>query len=137
MSRLGKMPHWQKWFVMVGMIACSSTGLIYLLGHEFHIRRSFFGIQGVLMAHGIAGMLAILALGSILPFHLKAGFISKRKWLSGFAQLCFLTMLLISGLLLYYGPEEIRDEVIKTHWVIGILFFIIFLAHTFLPKRSI
>lgn len=80
-------------------------------------------------------MLATLALGSVLPFHLKAGLKSKKKWLSGFSQLSLLSALVVTGALLYYGPAEIRDEVIQTHWVVGLLFFVIFLIHGF--RRSL
>ncbi|WP_128113184.1 hypothetical protein [Polynucleobacter necessarius] len=129
MSRLGKMPSWQRSFVIGGMLACSSTGIAYLMGHEFQIQRAAFGSHSILAAHGIAAMFATLALGSVLPFHIKAGYKSKRKWLSGFSQLAFLLVLLASGALLNYGPEEIRDGVIKTHWIVGLLFFSIFLLH--------
>jgi len=42
---------------------------------------------------------------------------------------------LISGALLYYGPEEIRDQVITTHWMIGLAFFAIFLLHGVYAKK--
>jgi hypothetical protein len=129
MSRLGKMPSWQRSFVLTGMLTCSVSGCLYLMGHEFAVQKSWFGNHTVLAIHGIAAMLALLALGSVLPFHLKAGLKSKRKWISGFTQLSFLAVLIITGALLYYGPEEIRDEVIQTHWMIGLLFFLIFLLH--------
>ena len=80
-------------------------------------------------------MLAMLALGSVLPFHIKAGLKSKRKLWSGLSQLAFLFALLVSGALLYYGPEEIRDAVITTHWVIGLAFFAIFLLHGVYSKK--
>lgn len=131
MSRLGKMPSWQRRFVIYGMLACSVTGIIYLLGHQFHIQRSTLGNHGILAAHGVAAMLATLALGSVLPFHIKAGYKSKKQWWSGFSQLGFLAVLMISGALLYYGPEEIRDTTVDTHWIIGLLFFTIFLLHVF------
>lgn len=136
MSRLGKMPSWQRSFVIYGMMTCSITGLMYLLGHQFHIQRAVFGTHKILAAHGIAAMLATLALGSVLPFHIKAGYKSKRQWWSGFSQLGFLAVLLISGALLYYGPEEIRDGVIDTHWIVGILFFSIFVLHAFLRLQK-
>ena len=131
MSRLGKMPGWQRTFVIYGMMTCSVTGILYLLGHQFHIQRSTLGSHSILAAHGIAAMLAILALGSVLPFHIKAGYKSKRQWWSGFSQLGFLAVLLSSGALLYYGPEEIRDGVIDTHWIVGLLYFAIFILHAF------
>ena len=87
MSRLGKMPGWQKWFVLFGMLSCSISGTLYLLGHEFQIQRAVIGSSQVLSIHGIAAMLATLALGSALPFHIKAGIKSKRKLLSGISQL--------------------------------------------------
>ena len=136
MSRLGKMPNWQRKFVIVGMMICAITGLMYLLGHQFQMQRSTLGSHSVLAAHGIAAMLATLTLGSVLPFHIKAGFLSKRKWLSGFSQLSFLFSLLLTGALLYYGPEEFREGVISTHWIIGLMFIGIFLLHLLVPRKS-
>lgn len=136
MSRLGKMPNWQRSLVIYGMLTCSITGLTYLAGHQFQIQRAILGTHSILAAHGIAAMLATLALGSVLPFHIKAGYKSKRQWWSGFSQLGFLAVLVISGALLYYGPEGIRDSVISTHWIVGTLFFTIFVFHAFSKLRS-
>ena len=129
MSRLGKMPNWQRTLVIWGMMTCSITGLIYLLGHQFQIQRSTLGTHSILAAHGIAAMLATLALGSVMPFHIKAGYKSRKQLWSGFSQLGFLFALLITGGMLYYGPEEIRDMVIDTHWIMGLMFAVIFLLH--------
>lgn len=134
-NRLGKMPAWQKYFVQIGMLSCSLTGSAYLLGHEFHIEKAVLGTHSVLAWHGIAAILATIALGSVLPFHLKAGLKSKRKLWSGFSQLAFLTTLLVSGGFLYYGPEDIRETVIATHWIIGVAFFAIFLLHGVYAKK--
>ncbi len=136
MRRLGKMPGWQKSFVIWGMLTCSLTGFAYLLGHEFHIQRLILGTHNILVAHGVAAMLATLALGSVLPFHIKAGYKSARKWISGFTQLTFMSVLLISGALLYYGPEQIREDVITVHWIVGLLFFSIFLIHAFAKLKT-
>jgi len=129
MSRLGKMPLWQKSLVMSSMLPCSITGSLYLIGHEFLIQRELLGNHKILATHGITAMMAILALGSVLPFHLKAGLKSHQKKISGFGQLGFLFILIISGALLYYGPEEMRESVMATHWMIGLLFFLIFTGH--------
>jgi hypothetical protein len=136
MSRLGKMPGWQRSLVIYGMMVCSITGLMYLLGHQFQIQRTALGTHGILATHGIAAMLATLALGSVLPFHIKAGYKSRKQLWSGFSQLGFLAVLLISGALLYYGPEEMRDGVVDTHWIVGVLFFAIFLLHAFSRLRK-
>ena len=136
MSRLGRMSSWQRTFVICGMMACSITGLMYLLGHEFQIQRSTLGTHSILAAHGIAAMLATLALGSVMPFHIKAGYKSRKQLWSGFSQLGFLATLLISGALLYYGPEEARDITVDTHWITGLLFLVIFILHSFKKLRQ-
>ena len=136
MSRLGKMPSWQRSFVIYGMMACSITGLIYLLGHQFNLQRSILGTHSILAAHGVFAMLATLAFGSVLPFHIKAGYKSRKQLWSGFSQLGFLATLIISGALLYYGPEEIRDGAINIHWIVGLLFLVIFIWHGFIRIRS-
>ena len=129
MRRPGKMPGWQAWLVIVGMLTCSITGSLYLLGRQWQIERALFANHTVLASHGLSAMLATLALGSVLPFHIKAGFQSGRKRISGFSQLALLMVLLISGGLLYYGPEEVRDAAINLHWVVGLAFFAIFIFH--------
>ena len=136
-SRLGKMPSWQRNGVLIGMLSCSITGLAYLLGHEFQVQRTLLGQHSILAWHGISAMLATMALGSVLPFHLKAGLKSKRKLFSGLSQLAFLGTLVFSGALLYYGPEEIREEVVLTHWIIGLVFLAIFLLHAVYLRKKV
>jgi len=38
--------------------------------------------------------------------------------------------LLTTGALLYYGPADIRDSVVVTHWMVGLIFFATFVLHT-------
>ena len=130
MSRLGKMPHWQKWFVIVGMSSCSLSGVAYLIGRHLDIHRPILGSHLILALHGVGAILATLALGSALPFHLKAGLQSKHKMVSGISQLSFLGLLIITGALLYYGSEGLRETTINLHWSIGLLFFSMFILHT-------
>lgn len=134
LHRLGKMPSWQRYFVIAGMLICSLSGIFYLFGHEFHVYRKLLGAHQVLAWHGISAVVASIALGSILPFHLKAGLKSQRKLWSGIAQLSFLSILMITAVLLYYGPEEIRESVIQIHYFVGLIFFAIFIMHV--PIRA-
>lgn len=134
MRQLGKMPGWQRAFVIAGMLTCSVTGSAYLLGHEFQIERALLGNHLVLASHGFTAMLACIALGSVLPFHLKAGYQSKRKRFSGFTQLGFLLTLCITGGMLYYGPAELREPTIQLHWLTGVVFFAIFIFHSLMKS---
>ena len=127
--RLGKMPRWQRWFTVLAFIICSVSGIAFLLGHEYHIHRSILGAHNVLVLHGVASALALIAFGTVMPFHIKAGFQAGRNVMSGVIQLALLIALVVSALLLYYGPAEWREGSKLTHWVLGLVFFGIFVSH--------
>lgn len=132
---LGKMPTWQRWFTISALSICSLSGIVYLLGHEFQISRQSLGNHSVLALHGITSALALMAFGAVLPFHIKAGLKAWKNIISGISQLLFLAILVISALFLYYGSEELHDGSKLVHWVLGLIFFIIFIFH--ISKRSI
>ena len=126
---LGKMPSWQRWFTISALSICSLSGIAFLLGHEFHISRSILGDHLVLTLHGVGSAFALIAFGTVLPFHIKAGLKSQKNLISGITQLACLSILVITALLLYYGPEEIHEGSELTHWIIGLVFFTFFLLH--------
>lgn len=127
--RLGKMPRWQRWFTVLAFIICSVSGIAFLLGHEYHMHRSVLGVHSVLVLHGVASALALIAFGTVMPFHIKAGLQAKQNVVSGIFQLALLLGLVVSALLLYYGPGEWREGSKLTHWVMGLIFFCIFVSH--------
>ena len=127
--RLGRMPRWQRWFTVLTFIICSVSGIAFLLGHEYHLHRSVLGTHHVLVLHGVASALALIAFGTVMPFHIKAGLQAKQNVVSGVFQLALLLGLVVSALLLYYGPAEWREGSKLTHWVMGLIFFCIFVIH--------
>ena len=135
-QRLGKLAHWQRWFTISTFMFCSISGIAFLAGHEFHLARPTLGTHNVLILHGVAATLVLIAFGTVLPFHLKAGLKAKKNIMSGILQLTLLGILIVTALLLYYGPEEWREGSIQTHWIIGLLFFGIFIFHGVLRKHS-
>lgn len=126
---LGKMPNWQRWFTISVLTVCSFSGIAFLLGHEFHISRALLGDRTVLILHGVSAAIALIAFGTVLPFHIKAGLKAKKNLISGISQLIFLAILVITAMLLYYGPEEIHEGSEFVHWVLGLIFFAIFIFH--------
>jgi cation transport ATPase len=126
---LGKMPNWQRWFMISALCVCSLSGIAFLLGHEFHISRALLGDRRVLIIHGVSAAIALIAFGTALPFHIKAGLKAKKNRISGISQLIFLAILLITAMLLYYGPEELHEGSEIIHWALGLIFFAIFIFH--------
>ena len=126
---LGKMPIWQRWFTITSLSICSLSGIAFLVGHEFHISKAVLGNHSVLALHGIAAALALIAFGAVMPFHIKAGLKAKKNLISGISQLTILAILVITGLLLYYGPEESHEASELIHWVLGLIFVGFFVFH--------
>ena len=127
---LGKMPSWQRWFTIGALCTCSLSGIAFLLGHEFHISRSSLGDRTVLIMHGVSAAITLIAFGTVLPFHIKAGLKAKRSLISGISQLVLLIIMVITSMILYYGPEELHEGSEITHWVLGLIFFAFFIFHT-------
>ncbi|MBU3628546.1 hypothetical protein [Polynucleobacter sp. AP-Reno-20A-A9] len=126
---LGKMPGWQRWYTITSLFICSLSGIAFLMGHEFHISRSLLGNRNILIIHGVSAAIALIAFGAVLPFHIKAGLKSKKNLISGISQLVFLVVLVITAMLLYYGPEEMHEGSELTHWILGLVFFGFFVFH--------
>ena len=123
------MPAWQRWFTISVLCICSISGIAFLLGHEFHISRSTLGDHNILIIHGVSAAIALIAFGTVLPFHIKAGLKAKKNLISGISPLILLLVLVISAMLLYYGPEELHEGSELTHWIIGLAFFCFFIFH--------
>ncbi|MDF9787539.1 uncharacterized membrane protein YuzA (DUF378 family) [Polynucleobacter sphagniphilus] len=132
---VGMMPGWQKVLILTSMLSCSLSGIAYLLSDLFDLQKKIFGGHTMLSLHGSTAVFAIMGLGSVLTFHIKAGWRAKQKRLSGITQLLALLILMITGLLLYYGPEAFREKAIQTHWSVGMLFFSLFCLHA-LRRRA-
>ena len=123
------MPRWQRLLAWFGLAICTLSGCAYLLGHTFGVLSQQLGNHVVLVSHGVSAAGIIFLLGSIATVHIKAGLVAKKCLFSGFTQLFVLTLLICTGLLLYYGSEEIRDFSVWSHWVLGLIFMPVFVWH--------
>jgi len=88
-----------------------------------------------LILHGSSSMIFLIALGSVLPIHVLKAWKKKNNRLSGGIFLLLFTILILTGIGLYYsGVEENRQLLSILHWVIGILFPIFFVIHIYFGK---
>lgn len=136
MSRLGKIPPWQKSFIVFSFSFSALSGLTYFFYPELKTYVPIFASRFILAAHGISASFMLIALGLVLPAHLKAGWIAKNNRFSGVSQFLCLLGLTASGLLLYYGSESLRDVTLLTHYVVGFLLIGLFLGHLFLRRKT-
>ena len=88
-----------------------------------------------LVLHGTSSIFFLIALGSVLPIHVLKAWKTKNNRLSGGFFLLLFTILILTGIGLYYsGVEENRQFLSILHWVIGILFPVFFVIHIYFGK---
>ena len=134
-SRVAHMPFWQSFSTHLIFILCAVSGVLYLLAHEFEITALNVENHSILIVHGFAAYFFVLLFGAMMPSHIKAGWKNKRNRLSGGLMVAVMSLLLISGLFLYYGNET-RDAALWVHWVIGCGLVLLFPLHFIRGRRA-
>ena len=134
-SRVAHMPLWQSLSTHLIFIICAVSGVLYLLAHEFEIKALGIENHSILIVHGFAAYLFVFLFGAIMPNHIKAGWKHNRNRLSGGLMVTVMSLLLTSGLFLYYGNET-RDASLWVHWVIGCGLVLLFPLHFIRGRRA-
>lgn len=130
------MPRWQRYSSHLIFLACALSGTAYFLMHEWHWFGALENAHAFLVAHGVSAYFMLLVFGAVMPGHIRAAWNVRRNRGSGIAMVAFLAGLMVSGLLLYYGPEESRDYSLWGHWVVGGILLLGFPLHLVLGRRA-
>jgi hypothetical protein len=74
-----------------------------------------------LRLHGAMAMAFLIALGSLLPLHVRRAWAQRRNFATGIAMISGATVLALTGWGLYYvGDEMLREWLSVGHWLIGV-----------------
>ncbi len=135
--RAGRLPGWQRIPTHLIFSVCALSGLLFFLRHDLRVEIPGAETHSYLVVHGVSAAFALLAIGAILPGHLRVAWIARRNRLSGLVMLAVMALLMLSGLMLYYGSEEWRDATVLTHWIVGGIVMAAFPLHLVLGRRDI
>jgi hypothetical protein len=123
------------WINLVG-IGVWFTGLGWIIAHFFVKPQDSLGFANSssepiwLKVHGAFAFLALWTGGMLWGIHVvKAWGTHRHRW-SGSILFAALLILIVSGYLLYYvADDSTRNAVSWSHWVIGIMLPLAYLAH--------
>ena len=88
-----------------------------------------------LIMHGTSSLIFLILLGSVLPNHVLKAWKIKNNRLSGGFFLLLFTILILTGIGLFYSAVEDNRRILSImHWIIGILFPIFFVIHIYFGK---
>ncbi|MEE9331877.1 MAG: hypothetical protein V3U89_06565 [Methylophilaceae bacterium] len=134
-NRTARMPFWQSFSTHTIFIICALSGVLYLLAQEFQIMPLPLKKYNLLITHGISSYIFALLFGAVIPTHIKAGWKKKRNKTTGSLMVITMSLLLISGLFLYYGADT-REAALWVHWVIGCGLVLLFPIHFIRGRRA-
>lgn len=134
-NRVARLPFWQSFSTHSLYIICATTGILYLFAHEFDIMPLPIENHSILIAHGFSAYFFVLLFGAVIPTHIKAGWKNNRNIVSGSLMVITMSLLLVSGLFLYYGADT-RDAALWVHWIIGSGLVLLFPFHFIAGRRA-
>ena len=138
MIRLSKIHEYIIYLISVIVII---SGFVWLY-FDFFVRvETEFSLQVhpmqniFLILHGSSSIIFLIILGSVLPIHVYKAWKIKNNRLSGGSFLLLFTILILTGIGLFYSAVEDNRRILSVlHWVIGILFPIFFVIHIYFGK---
>lgn len=136
MPRIGRLWEWHRWGVYAALLVCAASGVAWFVLRDLLALEPSPSDRMVIMAHGIGGFLALMALGSVLPVHVRLTWNAGRNRLSGATALALLAVLSVTALGLYYGTESTHPAFKWTHVVLGLAAVALFPLHIVLGRRT-
>lgn len=104
------------------------SGVAWILFHYFMQVSGDFGPrphplqQWWLRLHGLAAMLSLVALGTVLPNHVRGAWTLARNRMAGAGLILILIWLVITGYALYYLAGAVSQDLLSLlHWIPGLL----------------
>lgn len=137
------LPRWQRWLVWGSMGLLTLSGLAWLGlqwagspgGDELPSGTS--GQLWCIRVHAAAALLALLALGSLLPLHIRTAWRARRNRASGVLNLVTLALLVITGYALWYASEgAFRQGSAWLHWSLGCAVPLALLVHVLSGRHA-
>lgn len=120
------------------------TGVGWWLLHDFVQVETEFGPRGhpletwSLKLHGLAALVSLVVIGSLIPLHIRRGWHARRNRLHGGILVAAIFLLTLTGYGLYYsGGETLREISSWSHRVLGLLLPAIIALHIRAGRRSI
>jgi hypothetical protein len=127
---------WQKTAVFATTAVVGVTGLVWFVLHDMIDGEPGDVTRVLLTLHGISSYALLVVIGSLLPRHVRLGWLRRRNLVTGFTVTAVMAVLAVTGLALYYGGEELHAPVKWLHVIVGLGCFALFPAHALLAGKS-
>ena len=87
--------------------------------------------------HAACALASLLAIGSLLPVHIRTAWHRRKNRWSGSVNLLVFSVLLLTGYALWYASEgAFKDWAVWLHWGLGLALPVVLVAHVVLGHLS-
>lgn len=127
---------WQRLMVYCSVGAVAASGLAWFILHDFSGDEISPALHALLVIHGVASFATLIAFGSLLPVHVRSGWLRGRNRATGTAMIAIFAVLIVTAVILYYGSEESHLWGRWLHIAVGLLCFGAVPLHVVRGERS-
>ncbi|OAF17723.1 hypothetical protein [Bradyrhizobium neotropicale] len=127
---------WQKTAVLFTVTMVGLSGLLWFIFHDLLADDWSEPARILLMLHGVTSYALLVIVGSLLPLHVRAGWLRRQNIITGVAVTATMAILSVTALVLYYGGEETQAVAKWVHLAVGVGCIILFPAHAFMKSSS-
>ena len=124
-----QLSKFHRYSVYIVWCVLSISGLYFFYVQDWQMQEPNQWSLWSLKTHGIFAAAMIFLIGSIVPVHIKLSLKIKRNVSSGLTLLTIMIILILTGVGLYYSPEEWHELVKWLHIGIGIFAILLLPLH--------
>lgn len=127
---------WQKLAVFATTAVVGMTGLLWFVLHDVIDGEPGDATHVLLILHGVSSYALLVVIGSLLPRHVRLGWLRRRNIVTGLTVTAVMAVLAATGLALYYGGEDLHAPVKWLHVIFGLGCFLLFPVHALRAAKS-
>jgi hypothetical protein len=127
---------WQKTTVYCSTVIVALSGLFWFVVHDVLADEPGDLTRQLLTLHGVSAYALLVAIGTLLPIHVRLGWRRRRNLVTGLTVITLAAVLGVTALMLYYGDEDLQKPAKWLHLALGLIFFVLFPAHALVKSTK-
>lgn len=138
-----RLERWHRRAIYLMLILLYCSGAAWLAARFFLRSAGQFGETvhplepWAMKLHGAAAMGTLFFIGSLMNGHIRRALKSRRNLITGCLAIAVMALLIVSGYGLYYiAGEADRPLWSVVHWLPGLAFALLFIAHIWRGRAS-
>lgn len=142
-----RLPLWQLRTVYWSFGVLSVSGLVWLALHALAVATTPLNSDNLslpspakawaLRIHAASALAALIALGSVLPLHVRTAWHRHKSRTSGSVNLLVMSVLTLTGYALWYASEGgLKEWSAWLHWALGCVLPLALVIHIILGRRA-